>query len=179
MGILLRFFAIFKVTIKRMFNQRGLVLANCLGLICAIALTMSIPIYSDSIYQSILEKEITPGNTKDETATSRPSFAFMYRYIGSWAGPIEWGKVKQADDYLSHQIPFDLGLKAKLFVRYLKTDSLMMFSGGKDEYKKSTLPLDFLYIGTITDQEKHITLSEGSMPKVSAAGSDEPIEVLI
>ena len=55
MNTILRFLAIFTVTLKRLVAQRGLALAELLGICVAVATTMSIPIYADGIYPTNLK----------------------------------------------------------------------------------------------------------------------------
>jgi putative ABC transport system permease protein len=177
MEAFLRIKAIFIVTIKRMYTQRGLVLANCLGLIAAVAVTMSIPIYSDAVYQNILERNILPES--GEVTPTRSSFAFLYRYVGSWSGMIEWEQMVSADQYLSGQVAVDLGIQSKLFVRYLKTESMMLFSNTQGVYNNLVLPLDYLYIASISDQENHIRIIDGQMPEEASLEAGTPVEVLM
>ena len=107
MNSLLRFWAIFIVTIKRIGAQRGLTLATSLGVISAVALTMSIPIYSDAVYQDILKQQVAPeANASGEYG--RPPFAFMYRYVGAWSGAVDWELMKPVDEYLSAKVQQDL-----------------------------------------------------------------------
>lgn len=176
MTFFLRFIAIFLLTIKRMYNQRGLVFANALGVITAVALTMSIPMYANAVYQNILEQEIRP-KVGSEEAVTRPSFAFLYRYVGSWAGAIDWTQLAPVDAYLSRQVDNELGLNARLFVRYLKTSQLRLFPAGEGSYEQTILPLDFLYVASLSEQEKHITLTDGVYPQ--PAGTDGRVELLM
>jgi putative ABC transport system permease protein len=176
MNFFLRFIAVFLLSIKRMYNQRGLVLANALGVVAAVALTMSVPMYADAVYQNILEQEIRP-EAGSSDAVTRPSFAFLYRYVGSWAGAIDWEQLAPADLYLSQQVDNDLGLNPRMFVRYLKTSQLMLFPAGEGSYRETILPLDFLYLATLSQQDEYITLTDGVYPQ--PAGPDGVVEVLM
>ena len=49
----LRIWAIIIIAIKRTLAQRGLVLATLLGLVVAIALVLSIPLYSEAVYYRV------------------------------------------------------------------------------------------------------------------------------
>ena len=53
--------------------------ATSLGLVTAVALTMSVPLYADAVYYRVLREELS-GATTEGGAVTRPPFAF-----------IEWG----------------------------------------------------------------------------------------
>ncbi len=177
MNAIRRFWAIFIVTIKRIGAQRGLTLATSLGVISAVALTMSIPIYSDAVYQDILKAQVS----SDENASdyTRPPFAFMYRYVGAWSGTTSWESMKPVDEYLSGRVQQEIGLPARQFVRYLKTDSLKLFPAEKGTYDTTQEPLAWVYFSSINDFENHATLVEGSFPGVSTGQADSIVDVLI
>jgi putative ABC transport system permease protein len=174
---ILRFAAIFVVTIKRIFAQRGLALAVSLGIISAVALAMSIPIYSDAVYQNILEKQITPDAAVSEGA--RPPFAFMYRYVGAWSGTIDYSQIQPSNTYLSGPVANDLGLKPEQFVRYLKTDNFRLFSSETGTYSSTADPLAYTYFSNLSEYEKHIQVVEGAAPAVAAASADSVVDVLV
>ena len=178
MNFVLRFFAIFIITAKRMFAQRGLVLATTLGIVSAVALSMSIPIYSDGVYQTILESTVGP-STSDSSVNFRPPFAFMYRYVGEWTGPITLDKLGPIDAYLSGPVVSDLGMKSKVFVRFLRTDNFKLFPANKGDYASTAEPLTYVNFATVNDFEKHVTLVEGSFPTPETAQSSGPIDVLL
>lgn len=178
-AFLLRFWAIFVVTIKRILSQRGLALATSLGIVAAVALTMSIPIYSDAVYQDILQKQVAGERNAEGQFVGRPPFAFMYRYVGAWTGAVDWERVKPVDEYLSGKVSEDLGLPAQLFVRYLKTDSLKLFPAEKGTYDTTQEPLAWVYFSSISDLEQHATLLEGEFPSVSSGSAGSVVDVLI
>ena len=59
MGFILRVFSIFGVALRRLIAQRGLAVATALGLITSIGLVMSVPLYTDAVYYSILQDELS------------------------------------------------------------------------------------------------------------------------
>ena len=179
MGVLLRFGAIFIVALKRLFSQRRLALVTGLGLTAAVALTLSIPLYSDAVYYRILREALGTGLTQADPS-ARPPFAFMFRYIGAWYGPVKWSDVQPLDAYLSNTAGPALGLPQKLLVRFFKTDNLALFA---PQAKASTYDtrhrLTWLNLGTISDIDKHITLVEGHLPAMPSGSADNPIDTLM
>jgi len=173
MNSILRFWAIVTVTLKRLVAQRGLALATLLGIFVAAALTMSIPVYADGIYQRILNTAI------NKETGGRPPYAFMYRHIGSWSGAVELSVLDSVDRYLSGPVADEIGLPRQLFVRYLKTDTLRLFPRKEGQYTSVDKPLEWVSFGTITDVENNIEIIEGAFPLPAEAASDSPVEILV
>ncbi len=175
MNTILRFWGIFVITLKRLVAQRGLALATLLGIFVAAALTMSIPIYADGIYQRILNTAMK----KDASTNIRPPYAFMYRHIGSWSGAVKLDALAPADQYLSGQVATDIGLPVNIFVRYLKTDTLRLFPFKEGNYSAVDKPLEWISFGAINDVQKHIDIIEGSYPQAAPSDTQAPVEVMI
>ena len=49
MTLFYRVLAIFRITFKRLWAQRSLTLATLLGLVTAVALIMTVPLYADAV----------------------------------------------------------------------------------------------------------------------------------
>jgi putative ABC transport system permease protein len=174
MNSILRFWAIFVVSLKRLVAQRGLALATLLGIFVAAALTMSIPVYSDGIYQRMLSTEI-----QKKGELGRPPFAFMFRHIGSWSGAVPLEELKPVDQYLSSLVAGDLGLKQQMFVRYLKSDTMRLYPATDKAYTALDKPLEWVSFGTLNDIDQHIEIIEGSMPAPYSGDDQSPVDVLV
>ncbi|MCC6168659.1 MAG: ABC transporter permease [Caldilineaceae bacterium] len=177
MRFLLRSLAIFAVAARRLLAQRGLTLATALGLVASVAIVMSIPLYSDAIYYQVLQKELTKPTQEGEI--SRPPFAFMFRYVGSLYGLLEWGDIEQVDSYLWEQAPELLGLPAQLKVRYFRTDNFRLFPTSDVAYADVKDPLAWVNFATASNFADKITLVEGNLPAVADAAPDVPMEILV
>src|SRR6185436_21046542 len=94
MGALFRVWAICVVATKRLFSQRGLALATVLGLVASVALTMSVPLYSDAVYYRVLSGNLGLNLSEEQKTGTPPPFTFLFRYLGSWDG---WGQVENTD----------------------------------------------------------------------------------
>ena len=174
MNSVLRFWAIFGVTLKRLAAQRGLALAALLGISVAVALTMSIPLYADGIYQRILNAEF-----QKESTSNRPQFAFMYRFIGSQSGPVKLNELAPVDAYLSGQVARDIGMPQQDFVRFLQTDTMRLYPQKTDQYSTLSHPLEWVKFGTLSSIQNHIQILEGTYPDPSPTDSQTPVDVLI
>jgi putative ABC transport system permease protein len=91
MNFLLRIWATFLIAVRRILAQRWLALATVLGLIAAITLIMSIPLYADAVYYRVLQEELTKAGqgVKDDSR----AFTFLFRNIGSIYGVKDWEEI--------------------------------------------------------------------------------------
>ena len=181
MRVLLRAWSIFLVAAKRLFSQKGLAIATLMGLIVSIALTMSIPLYADAVYFSILREELHDISAAATTGrlTDRSPFTFMFRYIGAWHGPVEAEDLQNIDEYLSGPVVPALGLPQQHYARYFKTDNFRLFPATETNYSDSTDPLSWVSFGFITNLEDQITITEGTFPAPAEPAADSTIDVLI
>lgn len=179
MNVLLRAWAIVVIATKRLFSQRWLALATVVGLIASVALTMSVPLYADAVYYRVLQEELHGGSPGDLTQRLYPPFAFMFRYIGAWTGPVEWEDVQKVDAYLTNLGASALGLPQEFLVRYFKTNNFQMFPQEDIVYADVRDPLAWISFGTISDVQSHITILEGTFPAPAVTAPDSTVDVLI
>ncbi len=181
MGFLLRTWAIVVVALKRLLSQFGLSIATLLGLIVSSALVMSVPAYADAVYYRMLKTGLfgAPEQVQEATAASREPFAFMFRYIGSWHGAVEWADIEPLDAFMAPGLSDVLNMPQKVAVRHFKTDNLRLFPANAVEYDDVKKPLAWVSFSTASDFENHITLVEGAWPAPAAVGGTEPVEVLV
>ncbi|MEM7125221.1 MAG: FtsX-like permease family protein [Chloroflexota bacterium] len=177
MNLIKRTFAIFSVSARRLFAQRGLAIATAVGLIASIALVMSIPLYTDAVYYQILQDELT--QAEDESSLKRPPFAFMFRYIGSLYGLKEWEDIEQVDTYLTDRGPEILRLPHKQTVRYARTDNFRLFPANQASYADVRDPLEWISFAFATNLEEKITILEGAFPATAEPGTESTIEILV
>lgn len=166
------FFAAFAIALRRLWHQKGLVACMLLGLIAAVALTVSIPIYADAISYRILNENLS---IKEGWV---PPFSFLFRYVGSWGDFIEWEDCAQIDEFITHQAAFALGLPQEMLVRHYKTDKMRLFPASEAKYADMRKPLAYVSVGFISDLEAHITLLDGQFPRPVFNNTD-PIEVMV
>ncbi len=176
MRILLRAWAILVVAAKRLVAQRSLALAVILGLIVAVGLAVSLPLYADAVNYRVLQEQLDakPGTV----AMERPPFAFMHMYMGSLSTPLEWADTEPVDDYFKHRAVGDLGLPEKISVRYFATDKLALYNNDPAAYGGNQKPLEWINLGTATDLAPHIQLIEGAFPGPATPAADSTLDVL-
>ena len=176
MGIFLRTWAIFTVAAKRLLAQRGLALAVILGLIVAVGLAVSLPLYADAVNYRVLQEQLN--QSAGSASLGRPPFAFMFMYMGSLSTPLEWVDTEPVDDYMRNRAPADLGLPRKVGVRYFATDKLSLYPNNPAAYGGNQRPLEWLSLATASSLAPHIKLVEGTFPTAAQPTPDSVVEVL-
>ncbi|MGE5223183.1 MAG: ABC transporter permease, partial [Omnitrophica WOR_2 bacterium] len=176
---LFRIGAAFTLAAKRILAQRGLAAATLLGLIATVAITISIPLYSDAVYQQILQKELNQGPAGDVSQASFPPFSFVFRYTGAWNGALQWEDIQPVDTYLSNQAAQVLRLPVKRLVRHMKTDAFRLFPQASAGYTDNQAPLTWGMFGFMTDIQEHISLVEGHYPQGPGPDNSSPIDILV
>ena len=171
---------IFVVT-RRIISQPGLILATTLGLIIALALMMSIPLYADAVYHRIFLQNIAAAEGKEQLADdgALPPLTFLFRYDGSIHGTIEWEEIQPVHTYITQRAGADLGLNPQFTASYFSTNPFGIFASSESLFKEIRTPLIWAGFATISDIENHITLVEGHFPNVASTAPDELVEVLI
>lgn len=177
MKFIIRSLSIFLVAIRRLLSQRGLALATAIGLVASIALVMSVPLYTDAVYYSILQEELS--SDSEDGSLQRPPFAFMFRYVGSLYGMKEWDDIVQVDEYLSGPAVEAIALPHRLTVRYAKTDNFRLFPTEDAAYADVRDPLAWVNYAFVTDFEQYTTMLEGTYPQPATANPDDAVEVAI
>ncbi len=162
-----------RVVIKRIISQPWLILATTLGLIIALALMMSIPLYADAVYRRTFLKNI---DADDNTATP---LTFLLRYDGNIHGPIEWEEIQPVHAYITQRAGADLGLNPQFVISYFNTNPFSIFASTESQFGEVRMPLMWAGFATMSDIENHITLVEGRFPNVASTAPDELVEVLI
>jgi putative ABC transport system permease protein len=175
MNLLFRIWAILIIALKRIYAQKWLSSSVLVGLAAAIALVMSIPIYSDGVYYRILTEELA----KISEGSRRPPFAFMFQYIRPTDADSDWEIVQPVDAYLIESGARDIGLPQKSILRYFRTDDFKIFPEDEIKYADVNKPLFWGSFAFASDIEDHITIVEGGFPEDAVASTDSTIEILI
>jgi putative ABC transport system permease protein len=165
MGLFSTLFSTTILAAKRLWNHRLLMLCLLAGLVVAVGLLSSIPLYADAAHHRLLQGELT------EAGTFRPPFAFLWRYVGAWHGDVTWEEYLPADEYLSQQATGVSGLPMDALVRHVHTDNLRLFPATGEVGFAEDEPLLWTNLGFISGLEEHITLLEGDFPAPPSAGA--------
>jgi putative ABC transport system permease protein len=174
MNLLSIFFSALLLAARRLWNHRLLMLCLWVGLVAAVGLLSSVPLYADAAHHQLLQGELT------EAGIHRPPFAFLWRYVGAWHGDADWDTYTPADEYLSQQAVSVVGLPPISMVRHVQTANLRLFPATDAQGFATDEPLLWTYLGFISGLEDHIEVIEGTFPSPPEGGPPtEDIEILI
>lgn len=177
MRIFLRFWATFVIATKRILSQPWMALATVLGMIFAISLTMSVPLYASSVYNSIFLQEV--GLAEDSGSTQPfPPFTFLFTYDSNILGNLEWPDVVAVNKFLDEETERQLGLPLKVKSRYFSTNPMALFPASVKQFPDDQKPLMWSSFSTITGIEDHVDVVEGRFPE-PASGTEGTVEVMI
>ncbi|MGD9101082.1 MAG: ABC transporter permease [Anaerolineae bacterium] len=164
-------FSIVILAAKRLWNHRLLMLCLLVGLVSAVGVLSSIPLYADAAHHQLLQGELT------DAGTYRPPYAFMWRYVGAWHGEITWEDYTPADEYLTQQAAAVIGLPQTALVRHVQTANLRLFAASDEEGFDPDEALLWTNLGFVTGLPEHIELLEGDLPHFQEG--DETVPVLV
>ena len=167
--------SVFVLAARRLWSNLGLMVGVALGLIVAVALAMSIPLYADGVNYRLLRKALS----EKEQGRKRPPFAFMFRYVGAWHGAVEWPKYEKIDAYFAGPCANTIGLPVDLSVRHVKTDNFRLYPSDASNYEDPKQAMDWVALGFVTDLAAHIKVSEGTLPQEQAPDSTDAVQVLV
>jgi putative ABC transport system permease protein len=171
----LRTRAVVIVASKRLLAQPLLSLATIVGLTVAVALVLTIPIYSESVAFRVLTERLTEGPDR----INRPPFSFLFSYIGSWNDPVNWEATQDLDQYLREKGGSELGLDTTLIVRHLETQNFRLYPAGETNYRDENRSLDYVSFGTTENIAEQVELVEGNYPPPADPSADSYVDVMI
>lgn len=160
--------AMMQIAIRRMLKQGGLTLLALLGVIFAIAFCTAIPLYTNTIFNRLLQTELY------DKRRSMPAFALLFRYKGDTEKVLAWDDVQPVSDYLAYHTAPALGLPLDLIVRYIVSPEFDIFHPDETSFEKR-FAISRLSFGTQSDFEDHITLSD----VITAPPNSNTLDVLI
>ncbi len=177
MRILNRFWAIFVIAIKRILSQPGMALATVLGMIFAISLTMSVPLYTSSVYNRIFLQRVGYIQSENMDIKSTPTgkiyppFTFLFTYNSNILGNLQWENLTRINDFLQNESATTLGLPVKTFTRYFATNPMAMFPATVQNFSSEDKPLIWSSLAFFDDIKDHIDVIEGTFPEVTEDGA--------
>ncbi len=156
-----------RILLRRLWHQRSLALVLWVGMTAVILFAASIPLYADAVYYRVLHAHL-------QTEKGYPPFAFLFRYVGDWYGPIEWARYEQTDTFLTREAPAHIALPLRLQVRFARSPQLRVFLPDRDA--QQTRPLFRTHVAFMSALAEHVDVVEGGYPPDTADG---PLPVLI
>ncbi len=172
---ILRIRAIVVVAIKRLLAQRLLTISTIVGLIVAVALILTIPVYSESVAFRLLTERLTDNDDQ----VNRPPFSFLISYIGSWNKPVNFEDINNLNTFIKTDVGNALGLNATQIIRHLETTNLRLYPSGDSDYENEDQSLDYVSFGTTDDIINQIEFVDGTFPTPADPSPDSVVEVMI
>ena len=155
------------ILLRRLWHQRALSLVLWMGITTVIALAAAIPLYADAVHYRVLHAHL-------QAEDHHPPFAFLFRYVGDWYGPVAWAPYEQVDRFLTQEAPARIALPLRLQVRFARSPRLQVFLPDVDT--QETQPLFWTHIAFMSALAEHVDIVDGAYPPDAAAG---PLPVLI
>ncbi len=156
-----RLFDTFFLAFERLWQHRVLVIWVLVGLTVASTLALSLALYVDAVNTGLLATRLTD-----------PTYAFRYRYLGSWSGAIGRADVTTATAAITGGFVDTLGLPVSHVVRYTSSGAWMMTLVGSGALGAFTL-------STLEGAEDQIAIIAGAWPPEDSAANDGAIPALI
>ncbi len=175
MRVLRNLLAVASLAARRLWSNLALMVGTALGLVVAVALAMSIPLYTDGVNYRLLQKALSSAG-QDQ---ARPPFAFMFRYVGAWHGSVAWDDLQAPNTFFRERCPGLIGLPLQVAVRHVKTDNLRLYPATDSGYDDPHRAMDWIALGFVSDLEPHVEMVEGTYPAVAPTGGEEPLEVAV
>jgi putative ABC transport system permease protein len=176
--ILLSTWAIFVIAVKRIISQKGLALASLVGLVFSIALTTSIPVYTDAVYFRLFNESLDPNKTDASTMNKKSPFALLFSYQVDPRHLKRWEDIQPANQYIIQQAAARIGLPLKQVVEYFNSDTMALFPKGETNFNNTKTLLGWYSFSTLNDLAKHITILEGRLPVLDRTPG-ATVEVLV
>ncbi|MHB1357346.1 MAG: ABC transporter permease, partial [Anaerolineae bacterium] len=159
-----RFSGLWRLVYSRLMAEAVLTLSLLFGWIAFVALIAAIPIYTDAVNQQLLARELSkqPGRA--------PSYGFYYHYVGGSTSGAIWQDYDALRQYMSANLPSQLGLPRIVDMHFIKSDSFQLFPLGS-QYTERQL-LGRFSLGFIRGLDSRIRVIEGGMPPINQSAED-------
>lgn len=171
MSFLFRIRAIFLITIKRLWAQKGLTFVTLIGLTIAVALITTVPLYADAVNFRMLQERLGEQSER----RNRPPFAYLYNYIGAWYEPVQWEEMLPVDEYLRGAGLRTIGLPNEEVIRHVETNTYRIFPTDTEEYEEDNA-LGIVNFGTTTNIENNVEFVNGRFPQET---NNDTLEVMV
>ncbi len=145
--------AMVQIALRRMLKQSALTLLAVLGVIFAVAFCTAIPLYTNTIFNRLLQTELY------DKRRSMPAFGLLFRYRGDPEKALNWTDIGPVSDYLEFHTASALGLPKVLSIRFVMSPVFAIYPPDQNNFEKYAA-LTQLSFGTQSHLESHIVLSE-------------------
>lgn len=162
------------MVLKRSVNNLNLVAFTIIGLIVAVSLVASVPLYSDGIIEKLLRTRLDQPST-----TGRLPGSVRIRHLEDQATPSRYEQFQTIDQFVLGNAEWVMSLPLKNMVRYQSSDTHLL-QGVGEEVKTNPLASEakYAYVSAMEGIENHIRFIEGGpLPPGPAPDNEVPIIV--
>lgn len=165
--------SIFTTALRRLWANLGLALCALVALLVAVALCVSIPVYAEAASLRLLKDELAQQSARN----NRSAFALLWRYyVGGANRPLDWERVKPADNYITKTGLPSLQLPLQGLARHARTDQLQLLlppsSGAQNPFLKNVA------LGFVSGLDAQMRVTDGTAPR-AATSLAAPVDALL
>lgn len=161
------------IVMRKMVKNGWLVLCLLLGLIIAVALVSSIPVYSSGVLQKMLIKEMENYQQNSGSYPGACQFSLFFRSETNQKD--RYALLTELDRYVKTDVSKLLNIPFFTLVEDMETDLYSLYP--EDPVKVDPTPSRLAKLKALSDFESHIELSDGRMP--SREKADGVYEALV
>jgi putative ABC transport system permease protein len=166
---------------KRLWTHRGLAACLWLGLVAAVSLAVSVPLYADAVSYNLLEASLSTASAESR----RPPYSFHFNYIGAWHGPVEADRYQTLDAFLTGQAPGLIGLPlyegaqgdiSGGITRLVSSETFQLYPPG--ETLTAGQRLEMVRLSFLSGVFEQIRIIDGALPSQAPTGGG-PVEAIV
>ncbi|MEM7112252.1 MAG: ABC transporter permease [Chloroflexota bacterium] len=168
-----RLAAVFTITLKRLWAQKGLSGATAVGLTAVVALMMISPLYASGVYRQLLLDDIE----RVANQTNRSPFTYFLQYQGR-SNALQWEEIEAGYELLASNDP-TLGLPTIVSANFLATKEFRLFPESTTNFESRSGSLgrvDFVVMGELAE---NVQIVEGEWALPAPTDPELPIEITV
>ncbi len=166
-----RFLAIFQLVLKRSLNNSRLLLAAFMGLIIAVSLVSSVPLYTHGMLERLLRGRL-------EAPEKRPPGTVWLRHLEDTQNHATLDQYKVLDSYVTNNLGWIVSVPLQKFVRYVAGDVYVFWPADNSGFIPQA-QRRYGYVAFQSDLMNHVKIIEGTglTDAPTPAGQDIPVVI--
>ena len=168
-------FALLHVVIKRLWHNLGLTISAMAGMVCVLAITICVPIFSNAVSREMLRRELA-----EQALDTRRALFSLHLYYNDTEPPhvLDVDTSTRLAEYIAARLEDLAGFSVQQVVMQIESPGLPMRAVQDGLYDDANLPLKSLRFVSVEGLPEHAQVIEGEWPapETSDAG---PIKIAI
>lgn len=165
-----RLFAIFRLVLKRIANNVRLLMAAFIGLIIAVSLVSSVPLYTHGTLERLLRSRLVG-------ADKRPSGTVWLRHLEDSQNHATLDQYNQLNTYLDNNLDWIISLPRQKYVHYVAGDVYVLWPAANQGFIPAA-QRRYGYLAWQSDLMRHVKIVDGvglDEARATPAGTDIPV----